>query len=215
MLRRLLHRHQRRLDGARGRGNGDRPKRIANEVRVICEESLAKCGSDSPESYWLQATAAEAALVSGDMDSARLNYTRATTDSNPGAAEVSRTRSQARFLLKFQEQDEHALDDCFVLPRIGLFTGHMLDRRTGRLRGFPQRSRRLSATKLRHALSGGISRLATVHSPAEATYCLQNPSSSAAAKCISFCRSTSRRSLSTASISNRDGAGGAVPSRTR
>ena len=109
-------------------GETEIAQRIANEVRVICEESLAKCGSNSPESYWLQATAAEAALVSGDIDSARLNYTRATTDSNPGAAEVSRTRSQARFLLKYQEQDEHALDDCFVLPRIGLFTGHMLDR---------------------------------------------------------------------------------------
>ena len=109
-------------------GETEIAQRIANEVRVICEESLAKCGSDSPESYWLQATAAEAALVSGDMDSARLNYTRATTESNPGASEVSRTRSQARFLLKCQEQDEHALDDCFMLPRIGLFTGHMLDR---------------------------------------------------------------------------------------
>ena len=109
-------------------GETETARRIAAEVRVICEEGLAKGGSDSPESYWLLATAAEAALVSGDMDSARLNYTRATTESDPGAAEVSRTRSQARFLLKCQEQDEHALDDCFVLPRIGLFTGHMLDR---------------------------------------------------------------------------------------
>ena len=109
-------------------GETDTARRIAGEVRVICEESLAKGGSDSPESYWLLATAAEAALVSGDLAAARLNYTRATTESRPGAGEVSRTRSQARFLLKCQEQDEHALDDCFVLPRIGLFTGHMLDR---------------------------------------------------------------------------------------
>jgi len=109
-------------------GETETARRIAGEVRVICEESLAKGGADSPEWYWLRATAAEAALVSGDLDSARLNYTRATTESDPGAAEVSRTRSQARFLLKCQVQDEHALDDCFVLPRIGLFTGHMLDR---------------------------------------------------------------------------------------
>lgn len=109
-------------------GETETARRIAAEVRVICEEGLAKGGSDSPESYWLLATAAEAALVSGNMDSARLNYIRATTESDPGAAEVSRTRSQARLLLKYQEQDEHALDDCFGLPRIGLFTGHMLDR---------------------------------------------------------------------------------------
>jgi len=109
-------------------GETETARRIADEVRVLCEEGLAKGGPDSPESYWLLATTAEAALVSGDTDSARINYTRATTESDPGASEVSRTRSQARFLLKCQEQDEHALDDCFVLPRIGLFTGHMLDR---------------------------------------------------------------------------------------
>ena len=109
-------------------GETESARRIAAEVRVLCEEGLAKGGPDSSESYWLQATAAEAALVSGDVDSARLAYTRATTESDPGAAEVSRTRSQARFLLKCQEQDEYALDNCFVLPRIGLFTGHMLDR---------------------------------------------------------------------------------------
>ena len=109
-------------------GETESARRIAAEVRVLCEEGLAKGGPDSPESYWLLATAAEAALVSGDVESARLAYTRATTESDPGAAEVSRTRSQARFLLKCQEQDEYALDNCFVLPRIGLFTGHMLDR---------------------------------------------------------------------------------------
>jgi len=118
-------------------GETDTARRIANEVRIICEDSLTKTGSDSPELYWLQATAAEAALVSGDMDTARLNYTRATTENNPGASEVSRTRSQARFLLKCQKEDEHALDDCFALPRIGLFIGHMLDRLDRPLPRFP------------------------------------------------------------------------------
>ncbi|HJN89448.1 MAG TPA: adenylate/guanylate cyclase domain-containing protein [Verrucomicrobiota bacterium] len=109
-------------------GETETAQRIANEVGILCEEGLAKAGPASPELYWLLATAAEAALVSGDLDSARINYTRATTESDPGAAEVSRTRGQARFLLQCHGEDEHALDDCFVLPRIGLFTGHMLDR---------------------------------------------------------------------------------------
>ncbi len=109
-------------------GETETARRIAGEVRVLCEEGLAKGGPNSPESYWLLATAAEAALVSGNLESARINYTQATTESNPGAAEVSRTRSQARFLLQSLGEEESALDDCFVLPRIGLFTGHMLDR---------------------------------------------------------------------------------------
>jgi len=109
-------------------GETETARRIAGEVRLLCDEGLSKGGPDSPESYWLLATAAEAALVSGDLESARLNYTRATTESDPGAAEVSRTRAQARFLLQSLGKEESALDDCFVLPRIGLFTGHMLDR---------------------------------------------------------------------------------------
>ena len=109
-------------------GGTETARRIAGEVRLLCEEGLAKGGPDSPESYWLLATSAEAALVSRDLESARVNYTRATTESNPGAAEVSRTRGQARFLLKSLGEEERVLDDCFVLPRIGLFTGHMLDR---------------------------------------------------------------------------------------
>ncbi len=109
-------------------GQTETARRIANEVSVLCEEGLSKEGPNSPESYWLLATAAEASLVSGDLESARVNYTRATTESNPGAAEISRTRSQARFLLKSLGEDDHALDSCFILPRIGLFTGHMLDR---------------------------------------------------------------------------------------
>jgi len=109
-------------------GETETARRIAGEVRLLCDEGLAKGGPDSPESYWLLATAAEAALVSGDLESARFNYTRATTESDPGAAEVSRTRGQARFLLKSLGEEERVLDDCFVLPRIGLFTGHMLDR---------------------------------------------------------------------------------------
>ena len=109
-------------------GETETARRIAGEVRRLCEEGMAKGGPESPESYWLLATAAEAALVSRDLESARVNYTRATTESNPGAAEVSRTRGQARFLLKSLGEEERLLDDCFVLPRIGLFTGHMLDR---------------------------------------------------------------------------------------
>jgi class 3 adenylate cyclase len=67
--------------------------------------------------------------VAGDLAAARLNYTRATTREPPGRWRGEpHEESQERFLLKCQEQDEHALDDCFVLPRIGLFTGHMLDR---------------------------------------------------------------------------------------
>ncbi|MEE2948080.1 MAG: TRAFs-binding domain-containing protein [Verrucomicrobiota bacterium] len=118
-------------------GETETARRIAGEVRVLCEDGLLKGGPESPESYWLLATAAEAALVSGDLESARLNYTRATTESHPGAAEVSRTRGQARFLLQSLGENENALDNCFVLPRIGLFTGHMLDRPDRSARRFP------------------------------------------------------------------------------
>ena len=49
-------------------GETEKAETIAREVSAICEESLAKAPPDSGEFYWLEATAAEAALVVGDLD---------------------------------------------------------------------------------------------------------------------------------------------------
>ena len=108
-------------------GETEKAEAIAREVSAICKESLAKAPPDSGEFYWLEATAAEAALVVGDLATASKFYLNATTEHHPGAAEVSRTRSQARFLLQHLGQDKRQLDDCFALPKIALFSGHMFD----------------------------------------------------------------------------------------
>tara|TARA_B100000676_G_scaffold297489_1_gene339238 strand:+ start:89 stop:2080 length:1992 start_codon:yes stop_codon:yes gene_type:complete len=118
-------------------GETEKAEAIAREVSAICEESLAKAPPDSGEFYWLEATAAEAALVVGDLDTASKYYRKATTEHHPGAAEVSRTRSQARFLLQHLGEDKRQLDDCFALPKIGLFSGHMFDQPHREIPRFP------------------------------------------------------------------------------
>ena len=118
-------------------GETEKAETIAREVSAICEESLAKAPPDSGEFYWLEATAAEAALVVGDLDTASKYYRKATTEHHPGAAEVSRTRSQARFLLQHLGEDKRQLDDCFALPKIGLFSGHMFDQPHREIPRFP------------------------------------------------------------------------------
>ena len=118
-------------------GETEKAKTIAREVSAICEKSLAKAPPDSGEFYWLEATAAEAALVVGDLDTANKFYCKATTEHHPGATEVSRTRSQARFLLQHLGKDKRQLDDCFALPKIGLFSGHMFDQPHREIPRFP------------------------------------------------------------------------------
>ena len=118
-------------------GETEKAEAIAREVSAICEESLAKAPPDSGEFYWLEATAAEAALVVGDLDTATKFYRKATTQHHPGAAEASRTRSQARFLLQHLGEDKRQLDNCFSLPKIGLFSGHMFDQPHREIPRFP------------------------------------------------------------------------------
>ena len=64
-------------------GETEKAEAIAREVSAICEESLAKAAPDSGEFYWLEATAAEAALVVGDLDTASKFYRKATTEHHP------------------------------------------------------------------------------------------------------------------------------------
>ena len=75
-------------------GETEKAEAIAREVSAICEESLAKAAPDSGEFYWLEATAAEAALVVGDLDTASKFYSKATTEHHPGAASAAVASSQ-------------------------------------------------------------------------------------------------------------------------
>jgi class 3 adenylate cyclase len=109
-------------------GDKSNAQRLAKEVSEICSATLEYISPDSGERYWLEATLAEALLIMGDFDGAEEFYRRGSQDGDVGSVVLSRTRSQARIILKHLGEDIHLLDKCFTLPRIAVFSGHMFDR---------------------------------------------------------------------------------------
>ena len=103
-------------------------QRLAKEVSEICSATLEYISPDSGERYWLEATLAEALLIMGDFDGAEKFYRKGSEDGSVGSVVLSRTRAQARMILEYLGEDIHRLDQCFNLPKIAVFSGHMFDR---------------------------------------------------------------------------------------
>ena len=109
-------------------GDKEEAQRLATEVSEICSTTLEFISPDSGERYWLEATLAEALLIRGDFPGAEAYYRRGSTAPDMSTVVVSRTRGQARMILEHLGEDIHRLDDCFHLPRIAVFSGHMFDK---------------------------------------------------------------------------------------
>src|SRR5262249_41788527 len=77
--------------------------------------------------YWAEASFAEAALVLGDLETARSWYLRAAATGRRDYASLASTRLQARELLRHRGDDERALDACLGIPVVIAFSGHMVD----------------------------------------------------------------------------------------
>lgn len=108
---------------------GDRAEaaELARRTLALCEHKLASGGEASAESYWLYATRGETALLLGAVDEASQWYRRAAGAAGRRYAHLASTRRQARLICELTDVDRARVDDCFVLPRIVAFTGHMFD----------------------------------------------------------------------------------------
>jgi len=94
----------------------------AAEVQRHCEARL-----EGGANYWAEASFAEAALILGDLETARSWYLRAAATGRGDHASLASTRQQARELLRHRGDDERALDGCFDMPVVIAFSGHMVD----------------------------------------------------------------------------------------
>lgn len=99
---------------------------FAEQARRFCEEILA---SQSPGSrHWIEATLGESMIILGDLEQARLRYQCAQSEISCKGSHIGTMRSQARLALKYCGFGPNALDDVFLVPKICVFSGHMLDR---------------------------------------------------------------------------------------
>lgn len=102
--------------------------RLAKKVLKICEKQ--------PDDYWKLATVAEALVVLGDVEAARNAY-RAAVALETDLRAFSSTRKQARTLSRQLFGKSDTFDDCFPIPKLVVFSGHMMDAPDRRTPRFP------------------------------------------------------------------------------
>lgn len=104
---------------------------VAAQVATVCRQQ----SSNQPD-YWAMATLGECALIVGNYDEAKSHYSAATQLADGQYANIASTRRNAEIILRYQDQDKALLAECFNIPSVAVFSGHMIDR-PGRPQRFP------------------------------------------------------------------------------
>jgi class 3 adenylate cyclase/tetratricopeptide (TPR) repeat protein len=117
--------------------NVEEARRLARDVKAICLAKLAPGANDRREEYWLHATLGEAALILGDWNGAAGHYREAARLAGDRYGDLSSTRRNARMLLRCLEGDRQLIESCFAIPRVAVFTGHMIDKPERKSPRFP------------------------------------------------------------------------------
>jgi class 3 adenylate cyclase/tetratricopeptide (TPR) repeat protein len=104
-------------------------KRLANIVLTICEQQ--------PDDYWKHATVAEALVVLGEVEKAKSAYAAAVSVEKDNLRAFSSTRKQARSLSRQLYGRPDVFDECFPIPKLVVFSGHMIDAPDRRVPRFP------------------------------------------------------------------------------
>jgi class 3 adenylate cyclase/tetratricopeptide (TPR) repeat protein len=105
-------------------GNDKRAAKLARDVRASCLRELQRAKGDK---YWLLATLGEAALVLGDWSQAQDWYTQAGQIGRRRFGDLQSSRRNARLLFDYWKADPSEIERCLQIPRVALFTGHMID----------------------------------------------------------------------------------------
>jgi len=113
-------------------GNRQQAHQLANEVKTACLQELARIQVEHQDPYWCYATLGEVALIQTDWEHARQWYAQANQVGQGRLGNLSSTYRNARLLLEFLGGDQHGIRECFQIPSVFVFAGHMIDR--------PQRS---------------------------------------------------------------------------
>jgi len=107
----------------------DKASRIARTVLEICQ--------GQPDDYWKHATIAEALVVLGDTEGAKKAYLTAVAAERNNIRALSSTRRQARSLSRQLFERPDVFDECFPIPKMVVFSGHMIDAPDRRTPRFP------------------------------------------------------------------------------
>ena len=98
---------------------------LATKVMKICQNNLQ--APHPEELYWLRATLAEAFLILQQPEEAKKAYRQAAEIKNLSLRELCSTRKQARLLANHIYGRPELFDQCFSIPKLAIFSGHMMD----------------------------------------------------------------------------------------
>lgn len=109
-------------------GDPEQSIAVAREVMANCRSTLTRLPAADPDRYWVLATLGEAALCLGDLPQAADWYGQAAQHGRHRFGDLNSTRRHARLLLEQHGRDVAFVDAWLPLPKVVIFSGHMMDR---------------------------------------------------------------------------------------
>ncbi len=98
----------------------------AEDARLIANDVKARCQNAENTDHWLYATLGESAVLLGERDNAVHWYSKAHTAVGKRYGDLASMRRQLRLLASHTGLAEEMLN-VLHMPRVALFTGHMID----------------------------------------------------------------------------------------
>ena len=117
-------------------GQQEQAAAMAVEIRQLCVNALKKITKEG-DRYWPLATLGEAALIQRKWPEAEDWYQQAAAVGQRRFGDLSSTRRNARLLLEYLGRDRRWIEQCLRIPRVAVFTGHMIDQPGRRAPRFP------------------------------------------------------------------------------
>ena len=105
----------------------ERAKAIAREVREKCLSKLRPLDQRCSDDYWLLATLGEAALILREWSEAQDWYAQAVQIGHGRYGDLSSSRRNATLLVQYLEGDIGRIKQWFQIPRVVVFSGHIID----------------------------------------------------------------------------------------
>jgi class 3 adenylate cyclase len=110
------------------RGDPEKSSAVARRVMADCRAELERLPADHPDRYWVLATLGEAALSMGEWAQAEDWYRQAGERGRRRFGDLNSTRRHARMLTEHFGRDPAIINEWLPLPRVVVFSGHMIDR---------------------------------------------------------------------------------------
>lgn len=106
-------------------------QKLANEVYINCLDEISNLKKNGGDQYWALATLGEASLIIEEYQAAEDWYSRAYSIGAGRYGDLNSTRRNARLIMQHLDMEDRIkteIENCFQIPSVVVFSGHMIDR---------------------------------------------------------------------------------------